>query len=543
MKVSINWLKELVNLNCSVEELVKLLPLRTIGIKEVTPDFIDLDMKGYNRADLLSMRGVAYEAAAITNSEIKFPDDEAKTGIDIPKTKVEVKDSKLSPVYCIAKIENLKVEHSNETWVKKLNDSGIRAINNIADVTNLIMMEYGQPMHAFDANKVSDETLIVRTAKAGETITTLDGKVRKLESLDLLIADPQKAVGIAGIMGGQNSEVTDSTTTILLEAAIFDAVNIRKTAQRLGLPSEASKRFQHGLTKKRLLQALNASIKMYQKLGGKLTAITFVGDFEDKVKTIRLTQQKINSLIGIEIKPADLEGYLQKLGFILTAKDQSWEVQVPYWRLDINIEEDLIEEITRIYGFEKIPAKELPEVANKQKIDPIFELIENIKTKLVEVGLTEVQTYSFYSTSVLSNLDWSKDKLVKIANPISSETQYLREDLWPNLLEVVAKNIRNGFKDVAIFELGKVYSLQKGGLPKESYRLSIALSNNSDNPIQELYQIFQGLGSNLKGYKLNLKYFHPTRISLREGIGEIHPRFVNKFGIEKRVAVLEITIS
>lgn len=561
MKVPINWLKELVELNISIDELINLLPLRSVSIKDVTDSSIELDMKGYNRADLLSLRGVAQEVAAITDSKLKFTDDEVKTEYDVSKAKVTVDNPKLVPVYCITKIENLRVEQSNDSWVKKLSDCGIRAINNVADVTNLIMMEYGQPMHAFDARGVKDEAIIVRTAKVGERITTLDGKTRDLETSDLLISDSLNALGIAGVMGGKDSEITDSTTTILLEAAIFDPVNIRKTATRLGLQSEASKRFQHGLTKRRLLQALNAAIKMYGDLGGKLTALTIAGDLTDQVKKVNLTQKKLNSLIGIEIKPEEVAMYLKKLGFSLASKGdalRAWEVTVPYWRLDIEIEEDLIEEVARMYGYEKIPAKELVGKIPPKIDQSLFKLITNLKSALVNQGLTEVQTYSFYSMSVLDNLEWDKNKLVRVANPISSETEYLREDLWPNLLEAVEKNIRQGIKDVAIFELGKVYSTGKNG-PTESYRLSLTLCNGSDDPTPQLYQIFQSLalqtgfanvklGSSKKG-EYEKKYFHPIRLSFLEkdrknigGIAEIHPKFVNRFGMEKKVAVLEIEI-
>ncbi len=401
MKISIDWLKELVDLPAGrqglkvpVEELVRLLPLRTIGLKEVTKDYIELDMKGYNRADLLSLRGVAYEVAAITDSQVRFTEDEISYS-DLPK--VNVTADRLSPVYCIAKIENLKVEHSDDSWVKRLNSSGIRSINNVADVTNLIMMEYGQPMHAFDAAQVFDETIIVRTAKNGEKLITLDNKERILSDEDLLITDPKKALGLAGVMGGKNSEISDNTKTILLEAAIFDPITLRKTSTKLGLQSQASKRFYHGLTKKRLFQALDAAIKMYQGLGGKLTALTIIDNLTDKTVSIDLTQDKINSLIGIDITPQQVEDYLTKLNFTLASQGptlRAWKVTVPYFRLDVAIEEDLIEEVARMYGYENIPSKSLSTNIPKNVQNPIFDLLYSLKKALTGLGLTEVQTYS-----------------------------------------------------------------------------------------------------------------------------------------------------
>ncbi len=556
MKVSINWLKELVDLKHPIEEVIKLLPLRTIGLKDIKKQYLELDMKGYNRADLLSLRGIAYEVAAITNSEVKFNEEEdLKTGL--PAVVVTVDDINLAPLYCIAKIENLKVEHSNETWVKKLNDSGVRSVNNVADITNLVMLEYGQPLHAFDASQVKDETIVVRVAKTGEKLTTLDGKIRDLTAPDLLITDPEKPLGLAGVMGGKNSEVSDHTSSILLEAAIFDPTTLRKTATKLGLISEASKRFYHGLTKKRLFQAFSSAIKMYDQLGGKLTGLTIVDNLTDKTITLDLTQVKINSLIGVKISSQEVEEFLKKLQFNIERNGQDWKVTPSYFRLDIEIEEDLIEEVARMYGYEKIPAKPLSGNVPNTGEDPIFGLLSRLKQALTGLGLTEVQTYSYYSTEVISNFQFPISNLVKIANPISAETEYLRDNLWPILVEVVAKNIRNGVKDVAIFEIGKVYREQKG-LPQETYRLAIALSNETDNPINELYQIFKDLSPYLKDIKTSqlpgeqevVDYFHPTRfVSLEKNgknigfIAEAHPRSVNNFGIEQRVAVLEIEIT
>lgn len=554
MKVSINWLKEFVLLNIPIDELIKLLNLHTIATKEVTDDFIELDMKGYNRADLLSLRGVAYEVSAITNSKVKFTDKENfiwQDG-DLPKVQVVVDRSDLCPVYCIAKIEGLKVDTSPGEWIKNLDDSAYRPVNNIADITNLIMLEYGQPLHAFDAYCVKDEKLIVRTAREGEQLTTLDGKIRSLAG-DLLITDSQKILGLAGVMGGKDSEVSSGTTTILLEAAIFDPGLLRKTATKLGIQSEAAKRFYHGLIKKRLLQALDAAIKMYQDLGGYLTALTILSNTTDEIKKITLTQNKINSLIGVDIPPEQVESSLTKLGFKLASQGSSfcaWNVEVPYWRLDIEIEEDVIEEITRMYGYVKIPSRQLTGTPPKKIDQSLFENIKKIKQQLVDLGFTEVQTYSFYSTDVINNLKLKTENLIKIANPISSETEYLRDYIWPNLVETTLKNIKWGFDDIAIFEIGKTYQMQAGKLPEERYKLSIVLMNNSSDPIQELYtilkQIPQTQSHTTDSVETNMQdLFHPVRAFSLEGDGilaEVHPRIVNRFGVDKRIAILECDI-
>lgn len=557
MKVSIEWLKLLVDLKVSVEELVELLPLRTIGTKEVTDRFIELDMKGYNRADLLSMRGVAMEVGAITDSPITFEEGQTSWN-DLPKLKVEVENPELAPFYCLARIEGLKVGPSDPEWVTKLTDCGVRTVNNVADVTNLVMLEYGQPTHAFDASKVAQEAIVVRQAQEGEELVTLDDKKRTLTSSDLLIADPEKALGLAGVMGGKNSEITDQTTTILLEAAIFDPINLRKTGTRLGLSSEASKRFQHGLTRTRALQALQAAIKMYEEMGGKLTALTVVGDTTDQPRKVELNLTKTNNLIGVTLSPEQVQDYLEKLHFQVEPLDsERFLVHVPYFRLDIEIEEDLIEEVARMYGYEKIPAQELPGQAPAKIDQKKFEFIRDLKTKLVEAGLTEVQTYPYFSTAVLNNLGWKDhlEALVKLANPISAETEYLRQNGWQNLIEVVDKNMRQGYEDIAVFEINKVYAPKEGDRPDEHYTLAVALMNGSDNPMAELYQILKGLSLDLTENKRPVNDFeagflHPTRALFYDydgkqvgGVAEVHPRVLNKFGIDKRVAIAEIDLS
>lgn len=568
MKVSINWLKSLVELNRPLTELVELINLRTIGTKEVADRFIELDMKGYNRADLLSLRGVAYELAAILGSAVKFDELPASeytwVNKSLPETLIEIEDKELASIQCVAKIEGLKVGRSEKEWLEKLEDSGMRPVNNIVDATNLVMLEYGHPLHSFDAKTVKDDTIIVRRARKDEKITTLDGKKRVLDQNDLVLADRKKALDVAGVMGGKDTEISDSTDTILLSASLFNPKMVRKTGQKLGLHSEASKRFYHGLTRKRLLQAMDAAIKMYQKLGGKLTSFTLKGDLEDQSLKIPLTITKTNSLIGVDFKESQIEVYLKRLNFEFKKVDgSSWVVTPPYYRLDVSIEEDVIEEVARMYGYENIRSKVLPGQP-PQKIDQkLFELIFKLKQNLAKEGLSEVQTYSFYSTSVLEALGFNetnKQILIKVTNPISSETEYLRMNIWPNLVEIIDKNIRQGFKDIAVFEVGKEFvQAKEGEAPLENNTLALALFNKTDNPISELNQIFKKLikevGLNLEAKEDSppqvLKHlFHPKRfLSVYRdgqrvgGMAEVHKRITDKFGIDQRVAILQINIT
>lgn len=542
MKVSISWLKELVDYKLTAQELADKLSLTSIGVNQLTENYLELDLT-YNRGDLLSLRGVAREIAAVTGSKLLFSSPNLPDR-DLPKTPIEIKDKQYSLVQCVTKIEGLKVGPSNPNWVKKLTDSGMRSVNNLVDVTNLLMLEFGQPFHAFDAYKVRDETIIVRAADKDEQIITLDNKLRNLTPQDIVLADTKGAIDVAGIMGGKDTEVTESTKIILLSASLFNPVMLRGTSKRLGLYSEASKRFLHGLTKKNLLQALASAIKMYQDLGGKLTALNLVGDLEDKPKKITLTQKRINSLLGIKIGPELVEEYLKKLGFSLATQGlalRAWEVTVPYWRLDIEIEEDLIEEVARMYGYDKIAGQPLKEEIAQKLNQSFYNFIYDLKVSLKDTGLTEVQTYSFYSTDIINalGLDNQKEKLVKVANPISSETEYLRQNIWPNLLEVIGRNLRKGYKDIGIFEIGKAFNIGSDGKPTENYRLAIALSNETNNPFEELVSIKKELGlTDALVFEEGL--FHPKRQA--GNLAEVHLRVLNKLGMEKRVAVLEIEL-
>jgi phenylalanyl-tRNA synthetase beta chain len=469
-------------------------------------------------------------------------------------------------------------------------------------------LEYGQPTHAFDGDKVEGK-VSVRLARPGEKIKTLDGKERELVDTDILIADDKKAIGIAGVMGGENTEISNNTKTILLEAAIFDPGTLRKTSQRLNLPSEASRRFQHGLSNTRLFQALDAAIRMYENMGGKLVGISLIYQKPEQIngldplRSTELSLNKVKSHIGIDISKEEIETSLKKLNFRFGAEKQIdsdviWNVISPFWRLDIEIQEDLIEEIARLYGYEKIPAIELKGEFPEKVDQKLFDTIYNTKKSFADNGLIEVQSYSFLSTKSQQAMGYTKEsidlELIKLANPISSETEYLKNFLWPNLLEIVDKNIKTGYKDIGIFEVGKVYTTDSNKNTKESYHIAAALMNSTDNPMAELVSIIrkvlthvipmkmgiqsesQRSGSPMNsgmtdidsglarmteesGMTIELKeepmmeelksLFHPTRYlnvyingEMAGAITEVHPRVIDKFGIANRVCILEISL-
>lgn len=551
MKVSIDWLKELVEVE-SVEKLIELLPLRTIGTKEVTSDFIELDMKGYNRADTLSMRGVAYEVAAILSSRVKFEEENRhieETGTNLQASVENEQDCK---VYMAARIEGVTLGKSSDLEAKRLMDAGVRSVNNVVDVTNLVMLEYGQPLHAFDGASCGGDasSIEVRRAREGEKIQTLDGEERELDSRDIVISSKDQVIGIAGIMGGKDSEVTDQTKVIILEAAIFDPKVLRQTANRLGLHSEAAKRFYHGLTKRRLVQAFEQAIEEFKKLGGTVTDVKVVGGMVDEVVDINLNPSKINGLIGVDLETSAMIDSLTKLHFEVS-DDQS-QVRVPYWRLDCRLEVDLIEEIARMYGYEKIPAKEL--VGERPaKIDQSkFEKEQKIRESLIDAGFNEVLSYSFASSKVRIGLDWSDDELVRVANPLSSETEYMRFLVWPNLVEKVIENLKYR-KEVRMFEIGKRYQVIDGQVVEENV-ISIAVADGTDNPLEDLWGRLQVAakqnGVEWKvGQELGDKSLHPNRQFevMEDGdvtgmAGEVNRQLVDGLGGTSRVAVAEMVI-
>jgi phenylalanyl-tRNA synthetase beta chain len=556
MKVSIDWLNELVELNGSVEDLVELLPLRSIGTKEVTADFIELDMKGYNRADLLSMRGVAYEVAAITDSKLKFEEEEVDLDEKSATIDVEIQHKKDCPIYLVAQIDGVKVGKSNPDTIKKLADSGIRAVNNVVDITNLIMLEYGQPLHAFDGrvctNRNGNVQIGVRRAMSDESIQTLDEKDRVLMTEDIVIVSGQQVIGIAGVMGGKVSEVSDQTTTIVLEAAIFDPRLLRKTANRLSIHSEAAKRFYHGLTEKRLLQAFAKAIKELEKLGGKVVGIKKVGDYPAEKIDINVEVSKINALVGLDLGDDFIIQSLRKLYFEVEKSGDMLTVRPPYFRLDCRIGVDIVEEVARMYGYEKIPAKELAG-ETPEKIDQTkFEFEQKLRASLVELGFNEVLTYSFVGSKIIEAMEWTNDSMVKVANPISSETEYLRRQIWPNLVSALISNLKFR-KSAKIFEIGKTYSAIDGEIIERRV-VSLAWADDGDDPFAALSGVFEALGG-MAGVKWTLQAndtnnnLHPVRqVRVLDedqivGVGgEVNMRLIDTLGGNKRIAIIEVRI-
>ncbi|MXY43216.1 MAG: phenylalanine--tRNA ligase subunit beta [Dehalococcoidia bacterium] len=425
-----------------------------------------------NRPDCLSILGVAHEVAALTGATVTEPDATyPEDGDPIERdVTVEIADPELCSRYGASLIRGVKVGPSPD-WLKDaLSGVGMRPINNIVDVTNYVMLEYGQPLHAFDYDTIGDATVIIRAAHPGEKFTTLDEEERKLEPPMLTIADSQDAIALAGVMGGQNTEVGDSTTNVLIESANFDANNTRNTATGLGMRTEASYRFERGIRQDLVPRALRRATALMLELAGGEAAKGIVDVFPvvKTPPTLTIGPEHFRRVLGAEINTDTIDRVLTSLGFETTRDGDSLEVQSPYWRADITIAEDLIEEVARIVGYDDVPATlmstEIPH--HEPRIER--EIREQVRDALVAAGMQETISYSATSAEALQKVEvptQEPDAPLRLANPMSAELSHMRTTLRSGVLQTLAFNRRmSRGEGLRLFEIGPVY------LPKEEVK-------------------------------------------------------------------------
>jgi len=407
-----------------------------------------------NRGDCLSHIGVARELSAILDMKYSLP--EIKNDYSKLKSndlEVIVENKELCPQYFALKINNVEVKESPEWLKEKLLSIGHHPINNIVDVTNLVMQELGQPPHAFDADKVKDQKIIVREAGEMEKVTTLNGKEYRLPKESLLITDENGPIAIAGIMGGKNSEIDSSTKNIIIESAEFNRKSVRKTSKALGLSTDASYRFERGIDRGSLETAIKRAGDLIVEIAsGELKSI-FKSIVKTESKKINIEYKKINNLLGTSIDEAEINRILQSLGFEVSDD----KTTIPLWRHDIFTWEDLAEEVGRIYGYGKINHLEVDKTEQPKKSE--YYQKEHIKDLLVESGFTESYNYVFLSEQDISSAKLKSEDLLEVANPLQKENKYLRSSLIPGLLRNVAKN--PSFDQNFFFEIGNVFSKEK----------------------------------------------------------------------------------
>ncbi|HPX83612.1 MAG TPA: phenylalanine--tRNA ligase subunit beta, partial [Bacilli bacterium] len=496
-------------------------PLKALDFDDLV---LDLAVTS-NRADLMSMKGMAQEIGAIFRRpllkeeyKIKYEKEQAEDILDI---KIETKDCLLYTGFLVKDIE---IKESPQFIKSRLIASGIRPINNVVDITNYILMLFGQPLHAFDYDKVGN-TILVRKAK-NESINTLDGSLRKLKDEDILITDGKRGIALAGVMGGLETEITEDTKNILLEAAVFNPKQIRRTSRRLDLVSESSIRYERGVDVNQTVKAGEyacylfqkyASAKIYQGYASEGTL--YIGD-----KTIPLKVKEVNSILGVKIKEDEIIAILESLGFEVEKEKTTLLVTVPNRRLDINIKEDLIEEIARLYGYDKMP-NTLPAMSNAGGMSVYQKERRKLRRTLASLGLNEVMNYSLLDKDankefVLDpNNNWEE---LKVLQPLSSEHEYLRQNLAVGLVQTAKYNQARRESNLALFEIGKVYyKLEEES--KEREHLGILLSGKF---IDGLWNKSADLKNNFYLLKSILENIFPEssfKYEKLDYIAELHP--------------------
>ncbi|HRY52298.1 MAG TPA: phenylalanine--tRNA ligase subunit beta [Candidatus Portnoybacteria bacterium] len=474
--ISYSWLKDYVKTSASPEEIARLLSLHAFSVEKIISqgkdDIFEIEITP-NRGDALSVLGIARELKAILPMQgksadwlAKFPAKAAK-GEDKYNLAVEIKDKSLVPRFSAVVLDNIKIKPSPETIQRRLEAVGTRALNNVIDITNYLMFDKGQPMHAFDYDKILGAKMIMRESRQGEKLTTLDGVERTLPAGVIVIEDGEgRLIDLCGIMGAKNSEVDENTKRVLLFVQVYDPVRIRKSSMALGHRTEAALRFEKGVDFEGVVPALWEAVSFLQQEAGACVASKLIDIVNVKIepKKVAVDYGRINQVAGVEIKKEIVDKILQNLGFVFNGTS----VIVPSWRQgDIEIAEDLAEEVIRLYGYDNLPNNLLTGEVPRQIVEPIFQTENKARLYLKHQGFFECYTKSAVSQALAG------EGAVKIANPLNEDFVYLKTSLIPSLVGVLEKN--QGYNEkIKIFELASVYLQKKNDLPEQPLRLSLA---------------------------------------------------------------------
>jgi phenylalanyl-tRNA synthetase beta chain len=560
MVFSYNWLQSFFKRKLPAPpKLAELLTIHFAEVEEIKKekgDFLfNIDIRPNRASDCFSHLGVAREISVILGLKYQEPQTKFKENKNLKARdfiSVEVKDKLACPRYTARVITDIKVAPSPKWLKERLKVCGLRPINNIVDIANFVMLETGQPLHAFDGEKLEGKKIIVRFAKNKERIVTLDEQKFNLNPDILVIADTKKPVALAGIKGGKLPEISKKTKVVVLESANFNPQVIRRGSRILNLETDASLRFEHGIDPNLTEFAINRASFLIQKIAkGKVTK-GLVDVYPKKVlaKRIKLDLNYLESLLGVKISNSEIKNILQKLGLkIVNCKLKILTVEVPTFRLDISIPEDLIEEIGRIYGYDKIPAifPVSTLIPPQRNLDIFWEDVT--KNILKEAGFTEVYNYSFFSQKEAKLFGYKENELIEVENPQNFEQKYLRASLIPNLLENLKKNQKH-FPDIRIFELGKIF------LKNEKRQLSGLISGDKFYYLKGVVDLLLNkLGISGVWYDeyqptpelSKISIWHPKKsaeikINGKElgFLGEISPRILDNLEIKGRVVVFDI---
>lgn len=527
-----------------------------------------------NRADCMSMVGIAREVSALSGNPLLYPDIKPTKGQgDIADfAGVIIEDTELCPRYVAKVIMGITIGSSPEWLQSKIIKAGFRPINSVVDITNFISVELGQPLHAFDYNKIAEHKIIVRRAFQDEKLHTLDDAERDLDSEMLVIADPSGAIALAGIMGGANTEVSETTTNILLESAHFNPSNISRTSRRLGLISEASTRFERGVDPNQCGHACERAIRMIQEIAGGTILDGSIDVYPAIIlpKTITLRPKRVNKYLGTNLPTPVIADILTSLELDTTKLEEGhFTVRIPTFRFDLEREVDLIEEIARIYGYNAIPST-LPESSEKQGLRTRRQsMVKTTRELMASCGLDEMISYSFIDPQMIRSLKLadadSITRLLCLENPISEDMAIMRPSLLPGTLQALAYNHSHDIFNVGLFEIGRVFiPAENKILPEEKTHVGVAMSGN--HPVRSWltqgrevdFYSAKGIIESLLGLfrakdvifsASEMPQLHPerqARVSVNSQdigfIGELHPLLIEKFGLQSRVAVFELDL-
>ena len=550
MKISLNWIKDYVALNVDEEALAHKLTMAGFEVEEIISKEGDTVFKleiTPNRPDCLSMIGMAREISAILDEKLSMP-----KGTTFKKNKlcdIVIEDKEMCKKYIGVLINDVNVGATEKDMRCKLRAIGIRHINNIVDITNFSLMEMGQPLHAFDFDKIEGGKIFVRCSNEGERITTLDGVERVLDNQTLIVADIKKPLAIAGIMGGIGSEVTYKTKNIFLEGAYFDPVMIRRTARKLGLSTDSSYRFERGVDYFNIEETIRRAVALIsQQAKGKVVAASEIegNGFVKTTKMVRVSIDKINAYLGMDIKVPNVKNGLKRLGFGVKENKRTFVVDVPQFRQDIEQEVDVIEEIAHIIGFDNIPTS-LPNISlvniRENKRRAMRGCIAEI---LLCQGMKEIVSFSMCSREDLEKTKPEKEGL-KILNPLSKDQELLRPTLLPSFLSIAAMNINRGNMDLRFFEIGKVYLQEE----KETVGILMTGLRGEDNwketkkervsfyDLKGVWmQVYKGMDVSVKPIRAEMTSFELGACMQIEGgkgfMGKVKKDIVHAFGIKKR---------
>ena len=527
-----------------------------------------------NRADCLSVVGVAREVSAMTGKPLCLPKPDLREAGEnaANKTSVMIEDADLCPRYAARLIEGVTIGPSPDWMVRRLEAVGMRSINNVVDVTNLVMMELGQPLHAFDFNLLREQRIVVRRAGEGDTFTTLDGQERSLVADDLVICDGVGPVALAGVMGGLDSEVQDDTTDILLESAYFNPLAIRRTSKRLGLHTESSHRFERGTDVDMVPLALDRAAALIAELASGTIAPGAVDVYPDQIvrRSVTITARRASEVLGLELAIGDIADRLTSIGLECEPDGDALTVDVPNFRPDLEREIDLIEEVARLIGYDRIPVTMPVSSLTCQQLPDHLALERKVRDQMTRLGYSEVINYSFFNAASPQRIGISdkdpRSQHVRILNPLTEDQGVMRTTLVPSLLETAARNLAYRSEDLALFELRPVFQPIAGAdLPQESLRLTAILCGRREplgwsqsdakadffdmkGAVEELLSGLRVTGLTWDSHS-NEPYYHPGKSCalycgdrLLGTLGELHPEVLYEFDLGQSAILCDLDI-